>query len=157
MTSPLSLGVRRALFFGLTLVPLVATTACDFLKSKTSDDGGITVTTSTVAPSAPSAPTVAPTDTTVAPIATIAPKTPMRPVKLPDGGQMMVPYDGGPKFDAAGFDAASLPPITLLQFDAASIPPIQGFDAASIPKAFPSALPSGFPAIPGWPPPQPTK
>jgi hypothetical protein len=71
---------------------------------------------------------------------------------------MMVPFDGGPMFDAAGFDAASQPAITLPQFDAASIPPFQGFDAASIPKTFPSTMPSGFPtAIPGWPPPQPTK
>jgi serine/threonine-protein kinase len=67
---------------------------------------------------------------------------------------MMVPFDGGPMFDAAGFDAASLPVIAMPQFDAASIPPFQGFDAASIPKTFPSTMPSGFPtAIPGWPPP----
>jgi hypothetical protein len=156
MTSPLSRGVRRALFAALALAPFAFTTACDFLKSKTADDGGITVTTSTVGATT----TAAPTDTgagTVAPITTtVTNKTVMRPVKLPDGGQMMVPFDGGPMFDAAGFDAASLPPITLPQFDAASIPPFQGFDAASIPKTFPSTMPSGFPtAIPGWPPPPP--
>ena len=157
MTSTLSRGVRRALFAAVALAPLVTTTACDFLKSKTSDDGGITVTTSTVTPTA-----VAPTDTTAATVAPITSSVTkvviMRPVKLPDGGRMMVPFDGGPLFDAAGFDAASLPVIALPQFDAASIPPFQGFDAASIPKTFPSTMPSGFPtAIPGWPPPQPTK
>ncbi len=156
MTSTLSLGVRRAVFAAVALAPLVTTTACDFLKKgKTSDDGGITVTTSTVSPTA-----VAPTDTTAATVAPITTtnKVIMRPVKLPDGGRLMVPFDGGPLFDAAGFDAASLPVIALPQFDAASIPPFQGFDAAAIPKTFPTTMPSGFPtAIPGWPPPQPTK
>jgi hypothetical protein len=160
MTSTSLQGVRRVLLLGAVLVPLAATTACDLLKHKSaSDDGGITVTTSTVGATTTAAPTDPAAVGTVAPITTgaVPPKTPMRPVKLPDGGHMMVPFDGGPLFDAAGFDAASLPAIPAFQIDAAAIPAIQGFDAASIPKTI--TIPSVFPTtLPGWPPPpQPPK